>query len=150
MKTLALFIVLTTGIFNSIQSHAQTAAVKETIQVWGNCGMCKKTIEKSAQSAGASAADWSEESKELTVSFDPAKTSATKIQEAIARSGYDTRDLTADDKSYNNLPHCCQYERKSVNNPETSAGSLSTPECCKDRQACKEMDECQQKDCCKM
>jgi len=37
-----------------------------------------------------------------------------KIQEAIAKVGYDTQDVTGDDKAYNNLSGCCQYDRKEV------------------------------------
>jgi hypothetical protein len=39
-------------------------------------------------------------------------TSNAKIQEKIASVGYDTKDLIAPDAVYNELPECCQYERK--------------------------------------
>ena len=123
MKTLSLCAVILFSIFSINTSTAQTAK-KETIKVWGNCGMCKKTIEKSARSAGATAASWNEESKELTVSYAANKTSGAKIQEAIAKSGYDTQDLTADNKAYEKLPGCCQYERKDATaNKDEKKGS---------------------------
>lgn len=84
----------------------------ETIKVWGNCEMCKSKIEKAAKAAGATSANWNDETKILTVAYVPAKSTTKKIQEKIAAVGYDTQDVTATDESYNKLPGCCQYERK--------------------------------------
>ncbi len=113
MKTLSLLAAIMLSIFSINTSTAQ-AAKTETIKVWGNCGMCKTTIEKSAKKAGAKTADWNEDSKELKVSYAVNKTSSAKIQEAIAMSGYDTQDFTADNKAYDNLHGCCKYDRKTA------------------------------------
>jgi hypothetical protein len=109
MKIASFIAVLLFGIFN--QSFAQELQYK-TIKVWGNCGMCKETIEKSAKKAGAATADWNEESKELKVTFAEKKSSSEKIQKQIAKSGYDTQDFVASDKAYNDLHACCKYDRK--------------------------------------
>jgi hypothetical protein len=140
MKTQSL--VLTTiflFVFGSF-SFAQNAK-KESIKVWGNCGMCKKTIETAASKAGASTATWDTETKMLSVSYDGKKTNAQKIQQAIAAAGYDTRDFSASDEAYNNLHSCCQYDRK---NSEQNAKKES---CCSNEKCSKE--ECKDKDCCK-
>lgn len=117
MKIASFIAVLITGIFTSFTSQAQTTATTpdvryETIKVWGNCGMCKETIENVAKKAGATTADWNEESKELKVSYAVKKTSSEKIQKKIAKAGYDTKDFTASDKAYNALHGCCKYDRK--------------------------------------
>ncbi len=112
MRTLSIYAVILFSLF-STSSFAQTLK-KETIKVWGNCSMCKTTIEKAAKSAGAKTASWDEESKELQVSYAVNKTSNTRIQKAIANKGYDTQDLTADNSVYEKLHSCCQYERKST------------------------------------
>lgn len=91
-------------------AHAQTK--KETIKVYGNCGMCQKTIETAAKKAGATSAKWNKTTKMMTVTFDEKKTSKETIQKTIAAAGYDTEQFTADEKAYNNLHECCQYERK--------------------------------------
>jgi UDP-glucose 4-epimerase len=39
-------------------------------------------------------------------------TNTDKIQQMIARIGYDTEKNKATDEAYNNLHHCCQYERE--------------------------------------
>ena len=109
MKILSFIAVLLFGVLT--QSSAQELQYK-TIKVWGNCGMCKETIEKSAKKAGAATADWNEESKELKVSFASGKSSSEKIQKQVAKSGYDTQDFVAPDKAYNALHGCCKYDRK--------------------------------------
>ena len=99
-------------LFAAFTVNAQNGLKKDTIKVWGNCGMCKETIEGAAKKAGATSADWNEESKELKVSYAVAKTSSEKIQKKIAKAGYDTKDFTASDKAYKALHGCCKYDRK--------------------------------------
>ena len=123
MKKLSLLSMVLLGLFFSATSIAQTVK-KETIKVWGNCGSCKKKIEKAAKSAGASSASWDSESHELAVSYAEEKSSSAKIQEAIAKVGYDTQDFTADDKVYDELPGCCQYDRK----PKVTVMSETKPQ----------------------
>jgi len=114
MKTFKVSLLFILSIFAAKFSFAQDSLSKETIKVWGNCGTCKKHIEKAAKSAGAVTANWNQDSKQLKVSFDPAKTSSITIQQAIAKAGYDTQDFKGDDKAYGNLDGCCQYERKAT------------------------------------
>ena len=123
MKTLSFIAIMFCGIMFSNNSFAQTQ--KETVKVWGNCGMCKKTIEKAAKKAGASTASWDADKQMLSVSFDASKSSSSSIQQAIAKTGYDTQDFYGDDEAYNNLHGCCQYERKTAtkdvnSNPATN------------------------------
>jgi mercuric ion binding protein len=114
MKSLSIYAAILFSMFTT-NLFAQTSVKKETIKVWGNCGMCKTKIEKAAKKAGATKVLWNQETKELKVSYVATKTSNQKIQEAVAGVGYDTQDFTADDKVYNNLHGCCQYERKAKN-----------------------------------
>jgi copper chaperone CopZ len=87
----------------------------EKFKVYGNCGMCEKTIEKAAKSVdGVSTADWNKESKMMEVSFDDSKTDVHKVHMAIAKAGYDTKMHKATDEAYNKLPGCCQYDREDV------------------------------------
>ena len=83
-----------------------------TFKVWGNCGMCERTIEKAAKVPGVSAADWDEDTKQMAVIYDDAKTNPDAIQRSIAATGYDTEAHTGDDKAYDNLHGCCKYDRK--------------------------------------
>ncbi|MEO6819713.1 MAG: heavy-metal-associated domain-containing protein [Ginsengibacter sp.] len=90
-------------------SNAQT--ISDSVMVNGNCGSCKKTIEKNALAAGAETAFWNKTTKFLTVSYDPAKSNSSKIQQSVANAGYDTQDFKANDKAYKGLDECCQYDR---------------------------------------
>ncbi|PWI29013.1 heavy metal transporter [Flavobacteriaceae bacterium LYZ1037] len=79
--------------------------------VRGNCGMCKTTIEKAANSVeGVSSANWDVDKKKIDVSFDDTKTDAMAIHNAIAASGYDTEKATGNLDAYENLPGCCKYD----------------------------------------
>ena len=93
---------------SSIGTVTTTSA---TIKVSGNCDLCKARIESAAKIDGVSAAEWSSETKVLTVSFDSAKTNLDAIAKGVAAAGHDNEKVKADDKVYGTLPGCCQYER---------------------------------------
>jgi len=106
---LTLFLaIFTTTTVNAQSKKKQT----ETFKVWGNCGMCEKTIEKSLKVNGISSAEWNKDSKIITVVFNPKIITLATIHKKIASVGYDTELETANDEVYNNLHGCCQYERK--------------------------------------
>ena len=84
----------------------------ETVKVYGNCGMCKARIEKAAKSVdGVKKADWDQEKKELTVTFDPEVTNVEAIEKEVAAVGHDTDNVKAKDEVYSKLHSCCQYDR---------------------------------------
>lgn len=113
MKTLSFLFAICFAFFTTTAS-AQSGKKSESIKVWGNCGMCKKTIETAAKSAGATKAEWNDETQVLAVSYKAKKTSSDKIQQAIAAVGYDTEKFRADDAVYDNLHGCCKYDRKTA------------------------------------
>lgn len=89
-------------------------AIKDTsIMVYGNCSSCKKAIEKAAKSVeGVESASWDKKKKILTLQYDSAKTSLDLIEKAIIAIGYDTENMRAEDSVYDELHHCCKYDRK--------------------------------------
>ena len=109
------FLFVITSLFTvNAQKGLISPVKKESIKVWGECGMCKKKIENASKAAGAITASWNEESKILSFSYNTTKTNAARIQESVAAAGYDTKDVTATGEAYNKLPGCCHYERKEV------------------------------------
>ena len=118
MKTqhivLSFLLIVSSVLTASAQKKPDPTQKKETFKVWGECGMCKKTIEKAAKDSGATTANWDTDSKQLTVTYNTNKTSNQRIQQAIAAAGYDTRDLTADNTAYDKLHECCKYDRKTA------------------------------------
>lgn len=109
MKTIKFFAVFFSLIFTYYFAAAQS--VTDSVKVNGNCGMCKKTIEKNAVAAGATTATWNKKTKFLSVTFDASKSNLQKIQKSVADAGYDTEDFKANDKAYQGLEECCQYDR---------------------------------------
>lgn len=84
----------------------------DIIMVYGNCGMCKRRIEGALNNAkGIHSADWDVETKVLTVKYDMEVISKDDIKKRIAKVGHDTDQFIADQKVYDELPGCCQYER---------------------------------------
>ena len=95
----------------------ETAMTDLSFGVRGNCGMCKKTIEKAANSVdGVAKATWDVDKKKIDVTFDDSKTDATAIHNAIAASGYDTEKVSGSEEAYKGLPGCCQYDHEMVMN----------------------------------
>ena len=87
-------------------------AATDTVMVYGNCGMCEKTIEKSVFKKGIAEADWDKETDLAVITYDSTKTTLAEVLQRIANAGYDNEMFRAPDKVYEKLHGCCQYERK--------------------------------------
>jgi hypothetical protein len=147
MKNLLLFTSIVFTVLFTGTAFAQKNKT-EDIKVWGNCGMCQKTIEAAALKGGASTASWNKETKVLTIAYNQKKSDSKAIQEAVAASGYDTQDFTAPTDAYKNLHSCCQYDRKVVDKSPSS----DKMECNKDAKCDKDMACCKGENdmtCCK-
>jgi hypothetical protein len=84
---------------------------KEIVKIYGNCGMCKSTIEKTANVKNHVLINWNKETKMASISYDSLKTSKDEILKRIALAGYDSDTFLAPNDTYSSLPGCCQYER---------------------------------------
>ncbi len=116
IKSIMLLLIATIAFTTGKAQEAKT----DTFKVWGNCGMCKRTIEKAAKGDGVEKAEWNRETKTFTLVYNPAVTTNDKIQKAIAAAGYDTEKFTGDDNAYEKLPGCCHYDRKKKDDPNHS------------------------------
>lgn len=86
---------------------ATTAELK--IKTSATCSMCKTTIEKyMAFEKGVKKSSLDVDSKILTVTYNPQKTTPEKLRIAVTKSGYDADDLKADPKAYKKLDDCCK------------------------------------------
>lgn len=102
-----------TPIGNDVEMTTSVLKLKTvTFKVYGNCGMCKSTIEKSLKGVkGVAAATWDVDAKMITVTYNPKKIELLDIHQKIAGVGYDTDKVKANDEVYSNLHGCCQYDR---------------------------------------
>lgn len=90
----------------------QSSAETDTFKVYGNCGMCKATIESALKNVkGIEKAVWNIDTKMMQVTYNKKLISLDGIKKKIAAVGYDTDKFRASDETYGELPGCCQYER---------------------------------------
>ena len=83
-----------------------------SIRIYGNCGMCKRTIEGALNDVeGIYTADWDVKTGLLAVAYEAAKVSEDDIKAKVAAVGYDSDTHRAPDEVYAALHACCQYER---------------------------------------
>ncbi len=100
------------ALFTTNLSTAQTKNLQTVdVKVYGNCGMCKKTIEKAGNIKGISKTVWDTETAMAKITIDSTKTSVDEVLKKIAAVGYDSDKFRAPDEVYENLHGCCQYDR---------------------------------------
>ena len=113
MKSLIKIFVAFTMVFFTTSLSAQSKNIKtETLKIYGNCGMCKSTIEKAGNEKNVAKVEWDKDSKMATVTYNSAETSKDEILKRIALAGYDSESFLDPDDVYENLPGCCHYERE--------------------------------------
>lgn len=84
---------------------AKTDIQLATIQ----CGMCKKTIEKSVSDVkGVVKVEVDVEKKIGHVTYNAGVVDLAVIEKAISALGYDANNTTADPAAYETLPGCCK------------------------------------------
>ncbi len=83
----------------------------ESVKIYGNCGMCEKTIEKAGNLSKITKVDWNTDTKMATLTYDSQKTNQDEILKRIALAGYDSDKFLAPNDTYSKLPKCCQYDR---------------------------------------
>jgi copper chaperone CopZ len=123
IKVVALIVILLSTTFIS-QAQIKNAKT-ETLKVWGNCDMCKSTIEKAGNKKGDAKVIWNEETKQATITYNTAKTNTNEILKRIALAGYDNTVFAAPTEAYNNLPGCCQYDRPDKKETTTTAATTN-------------------------
>lgn len=111
MKLIQNLIVLIM-MFSLTSIAAQMKNVRtSTVIVYGNCGMCKATIEKAGNLKNVANVEWNKDTKMATLTYDAKATNQDEILKRIALSGYDSDHYLSPDETYASLPACCQYER---------------------------------------
>jgi hypothetical protein len=87
-------------------------AKTETVKIYGNCEMCKTTIETAGNLKKVAKVAWNKDTKMAILTYDSTKTSQDEILKRIALAGYDSDKFLAPDDVYEKLHGCCQYERE--------------------------------------
>ena len=100
---LLLFIISTTLL------SAQSKKITIELEVSGNCGYCKKRIEKAVDLKSVGHAEWNSDTKKMIITYRADKIELETIKEAILAIGHDVEGKLASDEIYQALPACCQY-----------------------------------------
>lgn len=115
-KSISNLMVAITLLLSFTASHAQIKnAVTETVKIYGNCGMCEKTIEKAGNLKKVATVDWNKDTGMAALTYDASKTNQDEILKRIALAGYDSDKFLSPDDVYGNLHGCCQYDREAKN-----------------------------------
>lgn len=105
---IAAVVLISTSACISQINNAKT----EIVKVYGNCEMCKASIEKAANKKKISKADWNVDTKMASITYDSKKTTLEAVLKNIALAGYDNQHFLSPDAAYNKLQGCCKYERE--------------------------------------
>lgn len=98
------------GSSNKMTQNTSIKTKHATLNIQGNCEMCKDRIEKAAKAiSGVTTATWDQSTKQLHVNFESSKISTDAISKAIAKVGHDTDKYKSDQTTYDALPDCCKY-----------------------------------------
>jgi mercuric ion binding protein len=111
MKNYISTIILTfTFIFaGTITTSAQAKLDTVKIKTTAECEMCKVKIEKEVGlTKGVKKATLDLATRELTVIYNPSKTTLAKIKTVISNAGYDADEVKANNRAKNKLPDCCK------------------------------------------
>ncbi len=105
-----LFILSALMLITSTSASFAQVVTSEFI-VAGKCDMCQTRIINATDLKGVKGAYWSPETRILKVTYKADKISLQEINQAINKVGHDTQYSLCSDEDYNNLHHCCMYER---------------------------------------
>jgi copper chaperone CopZ len=94
----------------SCDAQIKNASVSN-VRVYGNCGMCKKRIEKAGNQSGIAQVKWDTDAEMAQITYDGSKTTPEDVLKRIAAAGHDSDQFRADKKVYDALHACCQYAR---------------------------------------
>ena len=100
---LLLFIIATTLL------SAKSKKITIELEVSGNCGNCKKRIQKAVDLKSVGHADWNSDTKKMKLTYRADKIELETIKEAILAIGHDVEGKVASHEIYQALPACCQY-----------------------------------------
>ena len=112
VKHVLLVLLMTVFVFSAQGQEKKNKNAKYSTEVNGSCEQCQKRIQKAAFSvAGVKSASWNIETHQLNLIINEEKCSLADVQKAVAKVGHDTDLVKSTKEDYENLHHCCQYER---------------------------------------
>ena len=100
------FMLLSAGAFSQ-DKKAETIKIKTSAV----CGQCKERIEKNmAFEKGVKTVVLDVDTKIVTITYNPSKTTPDDLRKAISKLGYDADNVARDKAAYAKLPSCCKKD----------------------------------------
>ncbi|MEI8007423.1 MAG: heavy metal-associated domain-containing protein, partial [Bacteroidota bacterium] len=108
LSSMVLFaLILVSAAAFSQDKKAETIKIKTSAV----CDMCKDRIEKSlAFEKGVKTAVLDVDTKIVTITYNPTKTTPDDLRKAISKLGYDADNVAKDKAAFAKLPACCKKE----------------------------------------
>ncbi len=130
MKTItciaAMLLCITISSSQAQQTSYPSTDSTTRFHVSGACEQCKDRIEKAVKIKGVISGQWDVNTQQLTLEFDPSKTSVEKIIKRIVAVGHDVDEIKASNKVYGALPACCHYRELNGTTNEAQAAVTGT------------------------
>lgn len=126
VKGTALLCLIFFGTISYSQSVRIAKDTTVSFKVFGVCEQCKQRIEEAVKVKGVASADWSIDSKILSLTYNSARISLDKIHRKIAAAGHDTYLKKAKGADYFALPACCYYRDSTTLHMEDDEHHISS------------------------
>lgn len=113
MKTINMLMIFLAALMLAGNGNAQATVKTSDLKIKSSvvCGECKERVETGlAYEKGIKEVTVDLKTKEVTVKYNPAKTTPAEIRTALSKIGYDADDVKADPKAYAKLPACCKKD----------------------------------------
>lgn len=126
-----IYLMLLYFLFSGRVAYSQSIKSIQTdsslsFKVFGACEQCQHRIEAAAKGKGVKSAFWNVDSKQLSLLYDPSRTTAEKIQDRIVAVGHDLETKKAKDAVYYALPQCCHYREMETMMEKVKAETIKT------------------------
>lgn len=111
MKNFIFTIILSLAFVFAAANSAYAQSKMDTVKIKtsAECEMCKAKIEKEVGlTKGVKKATLDLATHELTVIYNPGKTTVAKIKAVISNAGYNADEVKANNRAQKKLPACCQ------------------------------------------
>jgi periplasmic mercuric ion binding protein len=113
MKTIQILIFVMSAMMLAGNANAQATAKSADLKIKSSvvCGQCKDRVESGlVYEKGVKEVSVDLKTKEVTVKYNPSKTTPDEIRTALSKIGYDADNVKADPKAYEKLPACCKKD----------------------------------------
>ncbi|MCI4670261.1 MAG: cation transporter [Bacteroidia bacterium] len=104
LTRISLFLLIGLFLFSSCTDHR----IKTKFFTQGGCEECQAIIEEALKKTkGVDSVSWDFETSLTTIVFDTTKTNESKLQQLVAKKGFNTTYFDADVEAAKALPECC-------------------------------------------